>query len=185
MNATLTEFKLEDDSDYHVVLQDADGKTMIAEIPLPACVGAGSPFLPEIIEARSTFNSRLTATTSLKTANIPVQIKGVGFFDSVHGQTGVAPNGIELHPVLDINFDPAPVVTSVNTAGGFQGIAQNDWIEIKGKNLAPATVGPSGMTWKRLTAGRICVSRRKSFFSAGRPARAKAPTARSSPRRAG
>jgi len=147
LNATLTEFKLEDDSDYHVVLQDADGKTMIAEIPLPACVGAGSPFLPEIIEARSTFNSRLTATTSLKTANIPVQIKGVGFFDSVHGQTGVAPNGIELHPVLDINFDPAPVVTSVNTAGGFQGIAQNDWIEIKGKNLAPATVGPYGMTW--------------------------------------
>lgn len=25
---------------------------------------------------------------------------GVGFFDFLHGQTGVAPNGIELHPVL-------------------------------------------------------------------------------------
>jgi hypothetical protein len=27
-------------------------------------------------------------------------IRGVGFFDFIHGQTGVAPNGIELHPVL-------------------------------------------------------------------------------------
>jgi hypothetical protein len=25
---------------------------------------------------------------------------GIGFFDYLHGQTGVAPNGIELHPVL-------------------------------------------------------------------------------------
>jgi hypothetical protein len=25
---------------------------------------------------------------------------GVGFFDIPHGQTGVAPNAIELHPVL-------------------------------------------------------------------------------------
>ena len=27
-------------------------------------------------------------------------ITGVGFFDYYHGQTGVAPNAIELHPVL-------------------------------------------------------------------------------------
>jgi hypothetical protein len=27
-------------------------------------------------------------------------------FDFLHGQTGVAPNGIELHPVLDIIFNP-------------------------------------------------------------------------------
>jgi len=39
---------------------------------------------------------------------------GVGFFDFVHGQTGVAPNGIELHPILDITFTSASssVVTS-------------------------------------------------------------------------
>jgi hypothetical protein len=28
------------------------------------------------------------------------RIVGVAFFDFLHGQTGVAPNGIELHPVL-------------------------------------------------------------------------------------
>ena len=138
VSATITDYKLENDSDYHIVLQDPGGRTMIAEIPLPACVGAGSPFLPSIGNARSQFNARLTATTSFKTANIPVQIRGVGFFDVLHGQTGVAPNGIELHPVLDVVFNPIPTITSINTAGGFEGIAQNDWIEIKGTNLAPS-----------------------------------------------
>ena len=33
-----------------------------------------------------------------------VRITGVGFFDYLHGQRGVAPNGIELHPVLDVEF---------------------------------------------------------------------------------
>ena len=28
------------------------------------------------------------------------KITGVAFFDFKHGQTGVAPNGIELHPLL-------------------------------------------------------------------------------------
>jgi hypothetical protein len=31
-------------------------------------------------------------------------VRGVGFFDKIHGQTGVARNGIELHPVLSIAF---------------------------------------------------------------------------------
>jgi hypothetical protein len=106
INATLTQYKLESDSDYHLVLSDASGNTMIVEIPSPTCVGAGSPFLAGIQNARSEFNARFTATTSFQTANIPVQIKGVAMFDFLHGQTGVAPNGIELHPVLDVIFNP-------------------------------------------------------------------------------
>jgi len=39
-----------------------------------------------------------------------------------------------------------PAIASVNTAGGFPDIAQNDFIEIKGSNLAPASVG-NGITW--------------------------------------
>src|SRR5262245_35320980 len=106
INATLTQYKLEGDSDYHLVLADASGNTMIVEIPSPTCVGAGSPFFAGIQNARSEFDARFTATTSFQTANIPVQVKGVGMFDFLHGQTGVAPNGIELHPVLDIVFNP-------------------------------------------------------------------------------
>jgi hypothetical protein len=28
------------------------------------------------------------------------KVTGVAFFDSEHGETGAAPNGIELHPIL-------------------------------------------------------------------------------------
>src|SRR3954471_12603743 len=127
LNATLTLYKLESDSDYHLVLQDAGGLTMIVEIPSPTCVGAGSPFLAGITNARNEFNARFTATTSFQTANIPVQIKGVGMFDFLHGQTGVAPNGIELHAVLSIVFNPttdfsiSASPTSLSVAQGSSG----------------------------------------------------------------
>jgi uncharacterized protein (TIGR03437 family) len=38
-------------------------------------------------------------------------------------------------------------ITSVNTAGGGPAIAQNDWIEIKGINLVPATTPAAGVIW--------------------------------------
>jgi hypothetical protein len=126
INATLTQYKLESDSDYHLVLADASGNTMIVEIPSPSCVGSGSPFFAGIQNARSEFNARFTATTSFQTANIPVQIKGVGMFDFLHGQTGVAPNGIELHPVLDVIFNPsAPAPDfSLSTSPASRSVAQ-------------------------------------------------------------
>jgi hypothetical protein len=106
LNATLVQYKSEADSDYHLVLKDAAGNTLIAEIPLPACVGSGSPFLSGITKARTAFDAKYNPSGSFQTANIPVKITGVGMFDFQHGQTGVAPNGIELHPVLDIVFNP-------------------------------------------------------------------------------
>ncbi|HEY7872252.1 MAG TPA: PPC domain-containing protein [Rudaea sp.] len=107
LNATLVEYKLENDSDYHLVIKDASGNTMIAEIPDPTCVGTGSPFASAIQNARAQFDATYTASTSFQTANIPVQLTGIGMFDFLHGQTGVAPNGIELHPVLGIVFNPS------------------------------------------------------------------------------
>ena len=126
INATLTEFKLENDSDYHLVITDASGNTMITEIPSPTCVGAGSPFFSAIQNSRSKFDAQFTATTSFQTANIPVQIVGVGMFDFLHGQTGVAPNGIELHPVLDIIFNPGTQTPDfvLSTSPGSVSVAQ-------------------------------------------------------------
>lgn len=117
LHDTLTEFKLESDSDYHLVVSDGSGKTMITEIPDPACVGSSSPLLSGIQHARSEFDARFTPTTSFQTVNIPVTVTGVGFFDFLHGQTGVAPNGIELHAVLDIQFGGSgtPTPTPTNT----------------------------------------------------------------------
>jgi hypothetical protein len=104
LHATLTEYKLETDSDYHLVIADSSGRTMITEIPDPACVGSTSPLRTSIQKARAEFDAKYTPTGSFRTANVPVTVTGVGFFDFLHGQTGVAPNGIELHAVLDIQF---------------------------------------------------------------------------------
>jgi hypothetical protein len=102
-SATLTEFKTEADSDYHLVLS-SDSTTMIAEIPSPASV-TGGPLQSGIANARAEFDARLTSTSSrFQKVNVPVTVTGMGFFDRKHGQTGVAPDGIELHPVLDIQF---------------------------------------------------------------------------------
>jgi hypothetical protein len=103
VSGTLTKYKRETDSDYHLVIQDGSGRTMIIEIPSPNCVGSG-PFVSGIRNARAQFDAKLTATSSFKTVTAPVTIKGVGFWDFLHGQTGVAPNGIEVHPVLNIAF---------------------------------------------------------------------------------
>jgi hypothetical protein len=104
LHDTLTIYKLESDSDYHLVLDDGAGHTMITEIPDPACVGSSSPLKADVQTARAAFDARYTPNGSFQTANVPVTVTGVGFFDFLHGQTGVAPNGIELHAVLDIQF---------------------------------------------------------------------------------
>lgn len=107
LSGTLTKYVREADSDYHLIIQDGSGRTMIIELPASNCVGAGSPFGPGIARARQQFDARFTATTSMKTTSTPVTVKGIGFWDYIHGQTGVAPNGIEVHPVLDITFGTA------------------------------------------------------------------------------
>ena len=103
VHGTLINYKKEADVDYHLVMQDGAGNTIVTEIPCPCC-GIGSPFQAMMANARSTFDSRLTATGSFQNPNIPVRLTGVGFFDFIHGQTGVAPNGIEIHTILSIAF---------------------------------------------------------------------------------
>src|SRR3989442_716065 len=79
----------------------SSGSTMIAEIPYPGCL-TGSSWNTQVNASRSAFDARYAVTTSFQTANEVVSLTGVGFFDVLHGQTGVAPNGIELHSVLSI-----------------------------------------------------------------------------------
>jgi hypothetical protein len=105
VDATLVKYKLEDDSDLHLVIMDPLGNTMIAEIPSPACVTTG-PFAALIAGARAEFEASFSVTTSFKNTNTPIQLVGIGFFDYIHGQTGVAPNGIEIHPVLSVHVSP-------------------------------------------------------------------------------
>lgn len=84
--------RAEDDSDLHVVLQQG-GNHMISEAPSPSCDRHATPTRRRQMRvARS--HVRLCARA---------RVTGVAFFDFDHGQTGVAPNAIELHPIL--NFD--------------------------------------------------------------------------------
>jgi hypothetical protein len=77
--------------------------TVIAEVPDPACAGAcGSGFAQVYTEVRQKLLNYLNSAQS--EARPLVRITGVGVFDYLHGQRGVAPNGIELHPVLDVAF---------------------------------------------------------------------------------
>jgi Putative Ig domain len=145
LHPTLVEYKLEADSDYHLVLTDGSGHTMIAEIPDPACVGSGSPLLSSIQKARAEFDAKYTPTGSFKTVNVPVTVTGVGFFDFLHGQTGVAPNGIELHSVLDIQFGTGTGGSvTVNNPGSQTGTAGTATsLQITATDTAGGTLGYS------------------------------------------
>src|SRR5215472_17527710 len=146
VNATLTDYKLETgssgDSDYHLVLDDGQGHTMIAEISSPNCVQTTSPFATQIASARAKCDSQLTASPSFQTANVPVQITGVGMFDFSHNQHGAAPNVIELHPVLSIVFNPS----TTTTGGDFTLSIPSSTIQVAQGGSASVTVSATSTT---------------------------------------
>ena len=103
--------KNEDDNDYHLVLQSGT-ETMIGEVPDPVCsAAASSAHVNEFIAARNWVNTHI-GTGAVANVNIaPVNITGVSFVDPPHGQTGRAPNGMEIHPILNIQFS---ALTGIN-----------------------------------------------------------------------
>jgi len=134
LTALITGVKLEQDGDYHLVLQGQNAKTtMIGEIPNPDPAYVGNPeWLAEIKTARDTMDKFLGGplapvdfapedmgppteerpsgaepdeAPSMTSVGKKATITGVGFFDSSHGQTGVAPTAIELHPIFSIVFE--------------------------------------------------------------------------------
>jgi len=102
ISATLARLSYsQDDRDYHLVLADATGRTMITEAPDPTCA-AGSILIRQIAEVRRRIESRFPSLPA--TPDVPVTITGVGFFDTIHNVIGQAPNGIELHPIVEIDW---------------------------------------------------------------------------------
>jgi hypothetical protein len=110
VKARLVEMKLEDDRDIHLVIAvpSAPAKTMIVEFPDTTCNGAASsPKKGAMGRARSSIIAACGQPSSNHFTDLSgrATVTGVGFFDIPHGQTGIAPNAIELHPVL--KFSPA------------------------------------------------------------------------------
>jgi hypothetical protein len=103
-NVTVKAIKTEADSDYHLVLTDATGATMVAEIPAPQCIRGTSPWSTQIAAARQVIAARFGDAGWFPSDAGPftATLAGIGFFDNPHGQTGDAPNSIELHPTIAI-----------------------------------------------------------------------------------
>jgi len=114
VTAVLTLIKREKDQDYHLVLEDPKHRTMIVESPSPDCAD-GSRFADEINGVRQAIETELGTISKAQKLHRVVTVTGVGFFDPIHGQTGVAPNGIELHPLLSIDFHPDSSVERLRT----------------------------------------------------------------------
>ena len=104
VTAQITEFKLEPDSDIHMILF-GDGAYMTAEIPSPPCLSRRTRLRRAIVNARQLFEQRCgTAANLWQSLGAVVEIDGVGFWDFPHGQRGHAQNYAELHPIVRIRF---------------------------------------------------------------------------------
>jgi hypothetical protein len=89
VTAAVTQIRPESDSDLHVALS-AGGHTMIAESAAPICATRAALPTRRLIDR----------VRPLMVLCARARVTGVAFFDFLHGQTGAAPNGIELHPIL-------------------------------------------------------------------------------------
>ena len=124
IDADIIRYRLDpDDRDLHLVLRDHDDtsaenaapdsgerRTMIAKIPDPTVVSTSSPWRSAIARVRKDFEQRFHPGTVFTERVIHARVIGVGFFDYQHGQNGSALNGLELHPVLDVQLiEDAPL----------------------------------------------------------------------------
>jgi hypothetical protein len=109
--AEITEYRLEADSDIHLVLFNLSGSQTgagvygIAEMPAASCLPKKARDRTAIIKARHRFVTHCGhPTSSWKPLGAVVKISGVGFWDKPHSQKPHAPNFAELHPVTGITF---------------------------------------------------------------------------------
>lgn len=98
-NVFITKVILENDNDYHLVLKDSEGCTMIGEIVDPNCDDAqqAKDYIDDYENVRDMMDN--LGNTYL---NYKYEIKGVLFKDRAHGQTGRAANNLEIHPILKL-----------------------------------------------------------------------------------
>jgi hypothetical protein len=102
--AQITDFKLEGDSDIHLILFDA-GSYLIAEMPAGQCIPKKARDRKAMIAVRKKFETQCgRPTTEWQPLGAIVYISGVGFFDRPHSQNPHAGNFAELHPVTALKI---------------------------------------------------------------------------------
>lgn len=96
----ITHAVLESDNDIHLVIEDGNKHTMVAELPDPKCNTAKkSEFIKEFRQVRKEFMDHKKDYDQYL-----FDITGVRFIDKEHGinPTGNADNNVELHPILKL-----------------------------------------------------------------------------------
>jgi hypothetical protein len=107
VNCTIKALRTETDNDYHLVLNDPNHstETMIGEVPDPTCsVAASSAHVNQFIAARNWVSTHVGTTTNTNLNIKNVVVTGPAFLDPPHGQSGAAPNNLEIHPIINICF---------------------------------------------------------------------------------
>jgi hypothetical protein len=152
VDADILRYKLEEgDHDFHVVIRDHGDthaedapmdsglrRTMIVEAPDPEEVAPESPWRDRIAQVRRVISEALHPAPRFTYRVVHARITGAGFFDFIHGQSGVAPNGLELHPLLEVD------IVGDGRAGGR--------VESEPRN-AVEPAGTSGKVWVNLRSG--------------------------------
>lgn len=103
----ITVVKPETDRDMHIAVADPNNpdKTMVVEVVDPSCPGANtSPDLSKLKHARTMFQDLLGTGDFQSLEGFVVRVRGVGFYDRAHAQTGLSDSCLELHPVLEIEL---------------------------------------------------------------------------------
>lgn len=184
VSGRLVRFKLESgrtgDSDFHLVITDDTlqytpggnsstpaGHSFVAEIVDPDCVSGRhgnvptpSRFQTELQAVYAGFRQRFPNISGgwNEAGGIPVTITGIGFFDRPHGQTGRSPNGIEIHPILNISFDgsgaqpPPPVSPNLLLNPDFEAGAQS-WTASAGVVTNSSSEPARSGAWKAWLGG--------------------------------
>jgi len=121
VQAELLGFKLEKDGDIHLVIAQPGNRahTMIAEIPDPRCMSGAPPvYAEDVARTRLAFVKAygIPPATHFRIAYRAITVVGPAFFDFLHRQDGLAPNGIEIHPVLSLGPGIAPAASSATAA---------------------------------------------------------------------
>ena len=101
----ITVARLETDRDYHIALADPfdSNFTIVTETADPICEGAiSSGYRSSLIQARAQFDALVAGRSLSALAGTIVRVRGVGFYDFNHGQTGRSQSCMELHPILSI-----------------------------------------------------------------------------------
>jgi hypothetical protein len=116
LTANLVEARAEDDGDIHLVIADpTTADTMIVELPDATDCALTTDFglVVQMQSARDDYVATFGLPSRERFTGISgtALVVGVGFFDFLHGQTGVAPNGIELHPLLGFMLLSQPDAT--------------------------------------------------------------------------